>query len=65
VVDDDAQGASGSWYFFEPCTMNGEAKWVIGAYEDRYRVDSDGRWRFAEVVLKSSVTAPYQSGWPV
>lgn len=65
VVEDDAQEATGSWYFLEPCTMRGEAAWVIGAYEDRYRVDSDGRWRFAEVVLKSSVSAPYQTGWTV
>lgn len=64
-VDDDAQGASGRWYFIEPCTMDGAAKWVIGTYEDRYRKDGEGRWRFAEVNLKSGVIAPYESGWPV
>jgi uncharacterized protein (TIGR02246 family) len=63
TVADNLTEATGRWYFFEPCTMNGEAHWITGSYLDRYGVDADGRWRFAEVTLVPGIVAPYASGW--
>jgi uncharacterized protein (TIGR02246 family) len=62
VVEDDLEHASGRWYFIEPCTMDGEAMWVMGRYDDRYRYE-DGRWRFAEVGLTTDAVTPFEEGW--
>ena len=62
-VADGAREATGRWYFLEPCIVNGENTWVIGAYDDRYRLDDDGRWRFAEVRLEPLNVTSYDAGW--
>ena len=62
-VADGAREATGRWYFLEPCIMDGADTWVMGAYDDHYRLDDDGQWRFAEVQLVPRVVSPYDSGW--
>lgn len=62
-VADGAREATGRWYFLEPCIMEDADTWVMGAYDDKYRLDDDGRWRFVEVRLEPRVVSSYDNGW--
>ena len=61
-VDDDLVHARGTWYLWQPCTVEGEAVWLTGTYADRYR-NEDGVWRFEEVRLAVQTVSPYEDGW--
>lgn len=66
-VDDDLEGASGTWYLWEPCNVAAHdgtrAAVVIGSYMDRYRRLGD-EWRIAAVRLSTIAMAP-QGSWEV
>jgi hypothetical protein len=61
-VADDLEHATGTWYFYEPCTMNGRAVIVMGSYVDHYRKDDDG-WKFERVEITSQAATPLDKGW--
>jgi hypothetical protein len=62
TVDDDLVNANGTWYLWQPCTVNGQAVWLAGHYKDTYRKESDG-WKFSRVELSVEKLAPYEDGW--
>ena len=66
-VADDATTARGSWYLFEPCTIDGRAIWLTGTYEESYRremqADSTPAWKFTYVRLDLETVSPFESGW--
>lgn len=63
-VDADLQGATGTWYLWEPCNVatgdGTQASVVIGSYEDRYRRVGDD-WRICAVRLSTIAMAPQRS----
>ena len=55
VIELDADGASGRWRIAETIFLTEGASMVNrGSYSDRYRRDSDGRWRFARRDFKGN-----------
>lgn len=64
VIDVAPSGkeATGSWYLWEPATMNGRAVWLAITYDDRYR-KVDGSWKIAYSKLNWHFATPYESGW--
>lgn len=63
VVADGAREATGRWYFLEPCVVDDVDTWVMGAYDDQYRLDDDGQWRFAVVRLEPRAVSSVEAGW--
>lgn len=61
-VADDLVNAEGTWYLWQPCTINGSAVWLTGQYFDRYRKQADG-WKFSEVHLTVHTISPFEEGW--
>ena len=62
TVADDLQTATGSWYIYEPCTIDGRALWLAGKYDDRYRREPDG-WKFELVKADVQMITPFDEGW--
>jgi hypothetical protein len=62
VIDIDGDTATGKWYFEVPTTMDGEAGWIQGVYDETYeRVD--GEWKFSEVNVIPNYMVDYHEGW--
>jgi hypothetical protein len=61
-VADDLEHATGTWYFYEPCTMRDRAVIVMGSYVDHYRKEDDG-WKFERVQIVSQAATPLDQGW--
>lgn len=61
-VDDDLINATGTWYLWQPCTIDGEAIWLAGTYLDRYRKESDG-WKMARLELTLETMTSFNEGW--
>jgi hypothetical protein len=61
-VADDLVNATGSWYLWQPCTIDGEAAWIVGTYADTYRIE-DGVWKIARLELTLETVTPYEQGW--
>ncbi len=51
-VAEDGTTATGTWYLWQPCTVNRRTgpvpAWLVGTYRDRY-VKVEGEWRFSEL----------------
>ena len=51
-ISDDGTTATGTWYLWQPCTVNRSTgpvgAWLVGTYRDRY-VKVEGEWRFLEL----------------
>ena len=62
TVNDDLVNAEGTWYLWQPCTIDGTAVWLTGTYFDRYRKD-EGVWKFSEVHLSVQTISPFDEGW--
>ena len=62
TVHDDLVSAEGSWYLWQPCTIDNVPVWLTGTYFDRY-VKEDGVWKFSEVHLTPLTIAPFDEGW--
>lgn len=64
VLEVDGDGATGSWYLWQPCVhANGnQALWLAGRYDDVYRREQ-GAWRFSHVTLDLKMLSPYEAGW--
>ena len=58
----DLVSAEGSWYLWQPCTIDNVPVWLTGTYFDRY-VKEDGVWKFSEVHLTPLTIAPFDEGW--
>jgi hypothetical protein len=54
--------ASGTWYLFEPGTLNGRAVWIAATYHDRYR-KVGGQWLFSQMQVNVAFVTPYETGW--
>lgn len=65
-VADDLEGATGSWYLWQPCTLvtpDGErATWIAGKYHDTYVLHEE-EWKIAAVSLDCQAVSPYDEGW--
>jgi hypothetical protein len=62
TVHDDLVSAEGTWYLWQPCTINGNPVWLTGTYFDRYAKE-DGVWKFSEVQLSVQTMSPFDEGW--
>lgn len=62
TVNDDLVSAEGTWYLWQPCTIDGTPVWLTGQYLDRYRKE-DGVWKFSEVNLTVHTISPFDEGW--
>ena len=62
TVHDDLVSAEGTWYLWQPCTVDGVPVWLTGTYFDRY-VKDGGVWKFAEVNLSVQTISPFDEGW--
>lgn len=54
--------AVGRWVFLQPTTINGQAHWVAGRYDNEF-VRVDGQWKFKHIGIEGIFFAPYQEGW--
>jgi hypothetical protein len=61
-VNDDLETATGSWYLWQPCTIDGKAIWLAGTYEDQYRKE-DGAWKMSRLELTLEAVTPFDDGW--
>ncbi len=61
-VADDLQSATGSWYLWQPCTVDGNPIWLCGLYNDVY-VNVDGAWKYKELHLDLQAATPFDKGW--
>ena len=62
TVNADLVNAEGTWYLWQPCTIDGSPVWLTGTYFDRYRKQADG-WKFSEVHLSVQTISPFDEGW--
>ena len=62
TVHDDLVSAEGTWYLWQPCTIDGVPVWLTGTYFDRYAKEG-GVWKFAEVNLSVQTISPFDEGW--
>lgn len=62
TVHEDLVSAEGTWYLWQPCTIDNVPVWLTGTYFDRY-VKEDGVWKFSEVHLTPLTIAPFDEGW--
>ncbi len=62
IVDIDGDSATGRWWLFMPCVVDGEATWLFATYDDEY-VRLDGRWLIRKIVLGVKVFDSYEKGW--
>jgi ketosteroid isomerase-like protein len=61
-IDPNGEEATGTVYFLDPETVQGEAILVAGTYDEHYR-KVDGRWLAAHVVVNFLFRTPWNSGW--
>jgi hypothetical protein len=61
-VAPDLQTATGSWYLWQPCTIEGTPTLLGGTYADEYAL-VDGRWRISRIALDLQLLVPHESGW--
>lgn len=61
-VEDDLVNATGTWYLWQPCTIEGEAAWIVGTYADDYRCE-DGEWKIARLELTLETVTSFEKGW--
>jgi uncharacterized protein (TIGR02246 family) len=61
-VADDLQSATGTWYLWQPCTMDGEAVLLAGTYADTYRNEM-GTWRISRMEVKLETITSLHEGW--
>ena len=61
-VADDLENATGTWYLWQPCTIDGQPVWLTGTYFDRYRKE-DGVWKMAQLELNLETISPFEEGW--
>jgi hypothetical protein len=58
--------ATGSWYLLEASTSNSggceEQYWIGTVFDIRYVRDATG-WKFKEVRLRVTMSAPFETGW--
>lgn len=64
IIDIEPSGtdATGTWYQWEPATLNGEAVWMGITFNDRYK-KVNGQWQFASFGSKIHFITPYDKGW--
>ena len=65
-VDEDLANARGSWYLWQPCTIetaDGPRPVLItGRYSDRFRREND-QWLFSEIAIDLQTETPLDEGW--
>lgn len=61
-VSPDLTTATGTWYLWEPCTIEGTAIWIMARYADQLRREEDG-WKFSEMLVDSQAVTPVQADW--
>lgn len=61
-VNDDLETATGRWYLWQPCTIDGDAVWLAGTYADNYRKD-DGQWKMSRLELTVERLTSFEEGW--
>jgi hypothetical protein len=61
-MSDDLRSAKGTWYLWEPCTIEGTAIWIMARYADTLVLEDDG-WKFAEMLVDSQAVTPVQADW--
>ena len=61
-VGDDLKTATGTWYLWEPCTIEGTAIWIMARYADKLVLEDDG-WKFSEMLVDSQAVTPVQADW--
>jgi hypothetical protein len=65
-VDEDLTNARGSWYLWQPCTIETEsgprACLIAGRYANRLRREN-GQWLFSEITIKVETETPLDEGW--
>jgi len=62
TVADDLENATGSWYLWQPCTIDGDAVWIAGTYADQYRKD-EGAWKMSRLELTVEKLTSFEEGW--
>jgi hypothetical protein len=61
-VADDVRTATGHWYLWQSCTLDGQATWIVGTYNDQYR-NEDGVWKFSRMEVSFDTITPIDKGW--
>lgn len=61
-VAPDARTAVGRWYLWQPMTLEGQAVYLMAAYEDQY-VNTDEGWKCKHLSLDVQALTPYDQGW--
>ncbi|WP_326837572.1 nuclear transport factor 2 family protein [Amycolatopsis rhabdoformis] len=61
-VAEDGRSATGTWYLWQPMTLDGSPVWLMGRYQDDY-VRSADAWRHAHVRLDVQAVTPIDKGW--
>lgn len=54
--------ATGNWYLWQPCTLNGKAVWLAGTYRDEYRLEGE-EWKMSRVELSIEKLTDFDEGW--
>ena len=62
LIEVDGDSATGRWWLFMPCVLDGESTWLFATYDDEY-VKLDGRWLIEKIVLDVKNFAPQDKGW--
>lgn len=58
----DNEHAKGTWYANVPATLNGEARWMCGRYEEEY-IKEEGVWKFKVMNFFWFYETPFDAGW--
>lgn len=61
-VAEDLRTATGTWYLWEPCTIDDTALWIMARYTDKL-VREDNGWKFQEMLVESLATTPVREDW--
>ncbi len=66
TIDDAGQTANAEWVVWEPANMVMDGRenpyWLAGAYVATLDI-SEGRWKFAEMILKVKFFTPFEGPW--
>lgn len=62
-VDADLRSAKGTWYLWQPCTIDGEAIWMAATYYDEYRKEEGEPWKMSRLDLSLDWVTSFEEGW--
>ncbi len=61
-LGEDRRTATGTWYLWQPMTLDDTPVWLMGRYQDEY-VNVDDRWIYTSLILDVQTVTPIDKGW--